>query len=34
MIHLHVLEQKATFDAIHGRNYHTVWERETNESET
>ncbi len=27
MIHLHVLEQKATFDAIHGRNYHTVWER-------
>jgi len=34
MIHLHVLEQKATFDAIHGRNYHTVWEREPNESES
>jgi hypothetical protein len=28
MIHLHALEQKATFDAIRGRNYHTLWERE------
>ena len=34
MIHLHVIEQKATFDAIHGRNYHTVWEREPNETES
>ena len=22
------LEQQATFDAIHGRNHHTLWERE------
>jgi hypothetical protein len=21
------LERRATFDAIHGRNYHTLWER-------
>jgi len=27
MMKLHVLEQRATFDAIHGRNYHTLWER-------
>jgi hypothetical protein len=25
---LHRLEQQATFDAIHGRNHHTLWERE------
>ena len=28
MIRLHGLEHKATFDAIRGRNYHTLWERE------
>jgi hypothetical protein len=27
-IRLQMLEQRATFDAIHGRNYHTLWERE------
>jgi hypothetical protein len=29
MIHLHALESKATFDAIRGRNYHTIWEIES-----
>lgn len=24
-IQLNTLEQRATFDAIHGRNYHTLW---------
>jgi len=28
IIRLHMLEQRATFDAIHGRNYHTLWEPE------
>jgi hypothetical protein len=27
MIRLHLLEQRATYDAVHGRNYHTLWER-------
>ena len=27
MYALHRLEQQATFDAIHGRNHHTLWER-------
>ncbi len=26
MFQLITLEQRATFDAIHGRNYHTLWE--------
>jgi hypothetical protein len=28
MLELIRLEQQATFDAIHGRNHHTLWERE------
>jgi hypothetical protein len=28
VVELHKLEQQATFDAIHGRNHHTLWERE------
>jgi hypothetical protein len=28
MVRLHTLEQRATFDAIHGRNYHTLWDPE------
>jgi hypothetical protein len=28
MLELFRLEQQATFDAIHGRNHHTLWERE------
>jgi hypothetical protein len=28
MFQLIAFEQRATFDAIHGRNYHTLWERE------
>jgi hypothetical protein len=32
MIRLHMLENTATFDAIHGRNYHTLWEPETPEA--
>jgi hypothetical protein len=27
MFRLHLLEQRATYDAVHGRNYHTLWER-------
>jgi hypothetical protein len=27
MIRLHLLEKRATYDAVHGRNYHTLWER-------
>jgi hypothetical protein len=32
MIRLHALESKATFDAIRGQNYHTLWEREPSEN--
>jgi len=28
IMRLHVLERKAEFDAIRGRNYHTLWEAE------
>jgi hypothetical protein len=31
MYRLHALEQRATFDAIRGHNYHTLWEREPSE---
>jgi len=27
VVRLKALEQQATFDAIHGRNHHTLWER-------
>jgi len=27
VVRLNALEQQATFDAIHGRNHHTLWER-------
>ncbi len=27
IMRLHILERKAEFDAIKGRNYHTLWER-------
>lgn len=33
MIRLHGLEHKATFDAITGHNYHTLWERESESAE-
>ncbi len=29
MFQLHGLERKAVFDALKGRNYHTLWSRET-----
>jgi hypothetical protein len=29
MFRLITLEQRATYDAVHGRNYHTLWERES-----
>ena len=29
MVRLHTLEHKATVDAVSGRNYHTLWERES-----
>lgn len=29
MISLHGLERKAVFDALNGRNYHTLWARDT-----
>ena len=29
VLHLHLLERKATRDAITGRNYHTLWARES-----
>lgn len=31
MYRLHMLEGKATIDAITGRNYHTIWERDSTE---
>jgi hypothetical protein len=33
MIRLHLLEQRATYDAVHGRNYHTLWERDAEDSQ-
>jgi hypothetical protein len=34
VVRLHTLEQRATYDAIHGRNYHTLWERDAALDET